>query len=172
MNKMRKIGGIVLLLAIVAFILINVLPNRDVNEKATKKVSYEPKFRDEGDLAFISKTSGDTIQTIDIEIAETLDEKAYGMMFRKSMDESTGMLFLMGTQKQQSFWMRNTYVSLDIIYINRDFEIVSIQEKAQPLNDQSLPSTGPALYVLEVIGGYCEKYGIGAGDRIQYIQEY
>lgn len=130
--------------------------------------SIEPQFKKEGELAFLEAPQGDTLQTVDIEIAEDPNEIQYGMMYRRTMDPHTGMLFLMKKQQRQSFYMKNTYVSLDIIYINDSLRIVSIQENAEPLQEKSLPSEGPALYVLEVLGGYCQRHGIDSGDYVKW----
>lgn len=137
------------------------------NAPAVNKV-YEPKFSHEGDLAFISPQGNDTIKEIQLELAEKPEEIQYGMMYRKSMDANTGMLFFMGAEENQSFWMKNTYVSLDIIYINSQNEVVSIQKNAQPLSETSLPSDGPASLVLEVKGGFCDEYGITKGTKIAF----
>src|SRR5687767_5478696 len=71
-----------------------------------------PAFSKEGVLSFISKEKGDTIKTIDIEIAETDEERAKGLMDRKSMTDNQGMLFIFAQAEEQSFWMKNTYISL------------------------------------------------------------
>src|SRR5690606_31850420 len=127
---------------------------------------YEPKFAKEGELWITSAETTDTLKKLDIEIADNETETQYGMMYRKSMDPNTGMLFIMPVEQQQSFWMKNTYVSLDIIYINSNFEIVSVQKNAVPHNLTSLPSEGPALYVLEVVGGVADAHGLKKGDKI------
>ncbi len=171
MTKRNKLIALVLLLAFAGWMMMTVMPSGTTTKKIGNvggKETYEPKFRDEGDLQFVSAESGDTLKTIDIELANAPDEIAYGMMYRKSMDINTGMLFFMPTEEVQSFYMRNTYVSLDIIFINSRHEIVSIQKNAEPLNTTSLPSTGPANFVLEVKGGYCDQFGIAAGDKIQF----
>ncbi len=169
-NKNTYIA-IALLAAFVLWIGFTIFPiGSDTKPSGPTKTksTYEPQFKEEGSLVFIDQEKNDTIQTIAIELAETPQEIQYGMMYRKHVPENTGMLFLMDTERPQSFWMRNTYVSLDIIYINSKMEIVSIQKNAQPLNDKSLPSTGPASLVLEVAGGYCDAKGIKAGDKIAY----
>ncbi len=167
-----KIVGLGLLVVFLGYLIMIVLPmEREENHpRPVKSNSYEPKFVKEGELYFLENESMDTIRKLDIELAETREEISYGMMYRKQMDPETGMLFLMGQEKMQSFYMKNTYVSLDIIFINKDMEIVSIQRNAIPLNEQSLPSEGPASFVLETIGGYCEKHGIDKGTRIAYTR--
>lgn len=172
MNKRtRSIVAIVLLIAFGIWLLFTFLPSSNEDIKTSPASNggttsdYEPKFKDEGDLYFIG-AEGDTLKRLDIELAETDEEINYGMMFRKSMDENTGMLFLRNEERQQSFWMKNTYVSLDIIYINKLNEIVSIQRNAVPLSEQSLPSEGFADKILEVKGGYTEKYNLNKGTKI------
>jgi uncharacterized membrane protein (UPF0127 family) len=173
MNKRtRSIVAIVLLIAFGGWMLLTFLPGPGKKVKSVKTrpgsgTSYEPKFKDEGDLYFIDE-QGDTISRLDIELAETDEEINYGMMFRKSMDENTGMLFIRDNERQQSFYMKNTYVSLDIMFIDSDNKVVSIQKNAEPLNEKSLPSEGPAILILETVGGYADKYGIGKGTEIVY----
>jgi uncharacterized membrane protein (UPF0127 family) len=175
MNKRtRSIVAIVLLVAFGIWLVFTFLPSGEpITTKpgvgSPQQASYEPKFKDEGDLYFIGEAE-DTIAHIDIELAETDEEINYGMMFRKSMDENTGMLFIRDQERQQSFWMKNTYVSLDIIFIDSQNRIVSIQKNAEPLNERSLPSEGPAILILEVKGGYCDARGIDKGTRIAYTR--
>ena len=166
-----RITGIGLLLVFLIYLIAIVLPGKDADIKPVRnqgKSAYEPKFKKEGELFLMDPSSGDTLKMLDIEIAETREEISYGMMYRKSMEPSTGMLFLMGNEAPQSFYMKNTYVSLDIIFINDDMEIVSIQKNAEPLNEKSLPSEGPASYVLEIKGGYSDQFGIGRGTKVSF----
>ncbi|MBV7529488.1 DUF192 domain-containing protein [Chitinophaga sp. sic0106] len=125
-------------------------------------------FRKDAALAFVSKSGADTIRKIDIQLAETDPQREDGLMYRKSMTDDQGMLFIFPDMEERSFWMKNTYISLDIIYIDDKMEIVSIQKYATPLSEQSLPSFKKAQYVLEVNGGFCDKYHIGYGDKIVY----
>lgn len=128
----------------------------------------EPVFKKEGELYFQSASGGKAISKIDIEKAETDVERIQGLMFRKSMPEEQGMLFLFEQSEQQGFWMRNTYIPLDIIYVDENNVITTIHENAKPLDEKSLPSNGPAKYVVEVNGGYAKKYGIKVGDKISW----
>ncbi|MBO9151867.1 DUF192 domain-containing protein [Chitinophaga sp. GCM10012297] len=137
----------------------------------TPAVTGGPVFKKEGSLSFISKAKGDTIKTIDIEIAETDDERARGLMDRKSMLDSQGMLFIFAAPEEQSFWMKNTYISLDIMYVDEKFEIVSIQKYATPLSEESLPSFKKAQYVVETNAGFADKYKIAFGDKIAFTKQ-
>ena len=173
MNKNAiRIVGLGLLVIFLGYLIMIVLPTEEKsnNGGTRNKPSkvYEPKFSKEGELFLLDSETSDTIKRIDIELAETREEISYGMMYRKSMDPETGMLFLMGDERPQSFYMKNTYVSLDIIFINDQMEIVSIQKNAEPLNERSLPSEGPASYVLEVKGGFSDQHGIGKGTKVVF----
>ena len=89
-------------------------------------------------------------------------------MYRKSMKENQGMLFVFHEEKPRSFWMHNTYIPLDIIYLNKEKEIVSIAKNAAPLSETSRPSEGDAMYVLEINGGLSDKLGLTKGDRMTF----
>ena len=84
------------------------------------------------------------------------------------MADSLGMLFLFEREKQQSFWMRNTYISLDRIFANEKFEIVTIQKYTQPLSDFSIPSDFLAKYVVETNSGFCDTHKIKVGDVLKF----
>lgn len=172
-NARNRIIAIALLLAFGAWLLFTILPSGSTAPKSTKRpkpTRVEPPFTKEGELAILDSTGQDTLFQLDIELAESSAEIQYGMMYRKSMDRNTGMLFLMGQERPQSFYMKNTYVSLDIIYINDALEIVSIQRNAEPLNERSLPSEGAASLVLEVTGGLSDELGIGKGNKIRWTR--
>jgi uncharacterized protein len=137
------------------------------NSETTVSKPAEPPFVDEGDLKFIDK-NGKEIAKIDIEIAEKDAERNQGLMYRTHMGEFQGMLFLFDKPASQAFWMHNTYISLDIIYVNEKKEVVSIQKNAAVQSDQSLPSLKPAQYVVEVNAGFSDRYGIVVGTKIQF----
>ncbi len=135
---------------------------------ANNETMPEPKFQKEGELYFQNTATGKAISKIDIEKADTEVDRQFGLMFRKSMPEDQGMLFIFDVNEQQSFWMRNTYIPLDIMFVDENGVITTIHENAKPMNDNSLPSNGKAKYVVEVIGGYAQKYGIKVGDKISW----
>jgi len=171
MNRtlLKRLGLGLMLLALIGLILPSVgswFPSAPDSRqpKATETQSMEPQFTEEGVGAFVDQ-NGDTIASFRLELAETAAETAQGMMYRRSVPEGTGMLFIMAEERPQSFWMRNTYVPLDIIYLKADGAVVSIQANAQPMNDMPLPSEGPAKYVLEIAGGSSAQYGIKTGIK-------
>jgi|AntAceMinimDraft_11_1070367.scaffolds.fasta_scaffold74884_2 hypothetical protein len=123
-----------------------------------------PLFVKEGEVTFLRK-NGDTIRKIDVEIAADDAEQARGLMYRPYMPDSVGILFIFDNAEPQAFWMKNTHLLLDIIYVGADKKIVSIQKYARPYSEESLPSFADALYVVEVI---TDRYGIEAGDQIRF----
>ena len=126
-----------------------------------------PQFKKEGEL-YLVKAAGDTIRKIDIEIADIESERTIGLMHRWSMPDTQGMLFIFEEEEPRSFWMHNTLMGLDILYIKQDDTIESIAKYCVPKSDRSIPSKGPALYVLELIEGFCDIHGVEVGDRIDF----
>ena len=126
----------------------------------------EPEFKSEGTLAFMAEN--DTIKSIEIEIADNDAERMQGMMHRTSMDYDKGMLFIFNREEEQSFWMKNTKMSLDIFYINANREVVSIYKHTQPYSETPIPSLEPALYVVETAAGFADKFGIEVGQKIEF----
>lgn len=101
-----------------------------------------------------------------VELARTREEQDKGLMFRRELPDGQGMLFDFTTEQTVAFWMENTYISLDIIFINGDGRIRRIAENAEPMSKTTIPSDGPVRAVLEVIGGTARKLGIKEGDRV------
>ena len=124
-------------------------------------------FFKEGELEFLTK-EGTPIKKIDLEIAKTDQERAQGLMYRMNMSAEQGMLFIFDKTEPQSFWMKNTFISLDIIYVNEQKEIVSIAKMAQPKSEAPIPSGLPAIYVVEVNGGFCDRYQIKEGNKVAW----
>ncbi|MBD3360475.1 DUF192 domain-containing protein [Candidatus Peregrinibacteria bacterium] len=108
------------------------------------------------------------IITINIEVADTHEERRIGLMNRQSFPEKTGMLFIFEEQKPRSFWMKNTYIPLDIIFVNEKFEIMTIQKNTEPLSEKSIFSDDPIMYTVEVNAGFTDKYEIKEGGYINY----
>lgn len=102
-----------------------------------------------------------------VEIADDDAERQHGLMFRTSMPDGHGMLFIFPQARPQAFWMRNTYMPLDIIYIGEDGRIVSIVQ-GRPFDESPLPSGVPAIGVLEIYAGKAAEQGIRVGDRVHH----
>ena len=106
------------------------------------------------------------VQVFSVEMATTEEEKQTGLMYRKELPDGKGMLFDFNPEQEISMWMKNTYVSLDMIFIRADGRILRIAENTEPLSTKIISSRGPARAVLEVVAGTAQKYGIRPGDRV------
>ena len=124
-------------------------------------------FVKEGELRFLD--GRDNLRSaIDIEIADDEASRMQGLMYRDSMAENQGMLFVFPDEAERSFWMENTILPLDIIYIDARNRIVTIQKNTVPYSRDSIPSNGPAKYVVEVNAGYCDRHSVKVGDHIEW----
>ncbi len=101
-----------------------------------------------------------------VEVVATAEERARGLMHRRQMDADRGMLFDMGRTAPAFFWMRNTYLSLDILFLAPDGEIRRIAANTEPLSEAQIPSGEPVRYVLELVAGTAAARGIKVGDRV------
>jgi len=106
------------------------------------------------------------VQVFSVEMATTEEEKEKGLMFRKELADGKGMLFDFSPEQEVSMWMKNTYISLDMIFIRADGTILRIAENTEPMSTRIIASGGLAKGVLEVIAGTAKKYGIEPGDRV------
>jgi len=131
----------------------------------------EPQFKKQGELKFLSSNGKKELRKIDLEISDKDSARMMGLMYRKSMEDSKGMIFIFEKPDLYSFWMKNTYISLDIIYVSDKKEIVKIYKNTERLSTKSLPTDKPALYVVEVIAGFCDKYGVKEGDKIEFTKQ-
>jgi uncharacterized membrane protein (UPF0127 family) len=114
-------------------------------------------------LEIASKTG---VHTFAVEVVDDDTDRAKGLMYRKALPEGRGMLFDFHRDQDVSFWMQNTYIPLDMVFISGDGRILRIQENTEPLSTRLIPSGGPVRAVLEVIGGTTRKLGIAPGDRV------
>lgn len=133
----------------------------------TKNTSIETDeipFTKEGEL-FLLK-AGDTLQKLDIEFAITPYEQQTGLMYRNTLEANQGMLFIYSKEAIHSFYMKNTYIPLDLIFFGQDSVAVSFQENAKPLDETSLPSKVPAQFILEINAGKVKEWNISEGDKM------
>lgn len=134
----------------------------------TKVLTKEVTFTKEGELTLKKAETDSIVARLDIEFAETDYETQTGLMYRKSMQPNRAMLFIFDDIKRRSFYMKNTEFALDIIYLDGNKKIVSIQKNAKPYDKGSLPSEAPAKYVLEVNAGQSDLWGLEAGDIMEF----
>jgi uncharacterized membrane protein (UPF0127 family) len=104
-----------------------------------------------------------------LEIANTPETRSRGLMFRRELAEGRGMLFdFAGRESEVTMWMKNTYISLDMIFIRADGRVRHIAESTTPLSEATISSNGPVKGVLEVIAGTARRLGLGAGDKVEH----
>jgi uncharacterized membrane protein (UPF0127 family) len=135
------------------------------NEQKVEKDT--PMSQSEGTVEF-STAGGSILSTIDVEIADTPYKTAQGLMFRERMENNHGMIFIFEDDQPRSFWMKNTVLALDMVFVNSKMEIVTIHKNTTPYSEQTYPSTAPAKYVIEVNAGYTDQYKITVGGTIRF----
>lgn len=122
-------------------------------------------FRKQGDLS-IMDPHGSIRAKFDIELADTPAKRARGLMHRFEMKKNQGMFFVFPESIIQSFWMKDTFIPLDIIFIDEDLVVVEFFENAQPMSTEPIISYEPAMYVLEINAGLIDKKNISVGDVV------
>jgi len=120
------------------------------------------------DRAVLHTSTGDHEFTV--EIAETAAERNQGLMFRQELADNAGMLFDFQEDRPTSFWMRNTFIPLDMIFIGSDGIVRNIHENAIPHDPTGIPSDGPVRFVLEIAGGRAREIGLMPGDRLEHVR--
>jgi uncharacterized membrane protein (UPF0127 family) len=151
--RLRIGGRLMTSLAAVSAVLVTLCVN-----PAAQAASFQP-------LEIATKSG---VQVFSVEMATTEEEKQTGLMHRKELADGKGMLFDFSPEQQISMWMKNTYISLDMIFIRADGRILRIAENTEPLSTKIISSGGLAKGVLEVIAGTAQKYGIQPGDRVAH----
>jgi len=128
------------------------------------KKSNHPSVKKEPSVIII--LPGERFVRIKVELARTESERAKGLMFREKLEKGSGMLFIFEKPEIQTFWMKNTYIPLDMIFIDSDLRIAGIIENAEPLTLTPRKISKKSQYVLEVEGGFCQKYNIESGMKV------
>ena len=149
--RLRSCGWMMLSLGAAIVVLVTLCVN-----PAAQAASIQP-------LEIATKSG---VRVFSVEMATTEEEKQTGLMYRKELADGKGMLFDFSPEQQISMWMKNTYISLDMIFIRADGRILRIAENTEPLSTKIISSKGPARAVLEVVAGTAQKYGIRPGDRV------
>lgn len=135
----------------------------------TKESSIETPaitFEREGEIELMKE--GEVIKILEIEIADTPYEWETGLMYRESLGEDQGMLFIYPQERPRSFYMKNTHIPLDLIFYSKDSIVVSYHENAVPMDESPIPSNAPAQFILEVNAGKVEEWNIETGDKMRF----
>lgn len=117
-----------------------------------------------GPVVTVHTASGDAV--VSVELALTREAQARGLMYRTELAEGSGMLFVFDREEDRWFWMSNTPIPLDILFIRSDATIATIAARTTPYSERRIPSRAPVRYVLEVPGGWSERHGVKTGDRV------
>ena len=123
--------------------------------------------RAEGGLEPLEITTASGQHTFQVEIANNEASREKGLMFRRFMPADRGMLFEFEKNEPVSFWMKNTYIPLDMVFIARDGVVTHIAANAEPLSEAIVPSGGPCVAVLELNGGVAARIGLAPGDKVK-----
>ncbi|NIR51608.1 DUF192 domain-containing protein [candidate division KSB1 bacterium] len=150
---------------ILSFIFI--LSGCERNNQQPQNQTHQTESEEESDNRNLHTITIDGVP-LKVEIAQDAETRTHGLMYREDMARDEGMLFVFSEQRILSFWMRNTFIPLDIAFINNKGIIVDIQ-RMEPLDEsKQYISTAPALYALEVNAGWFEDYGIQVGDVVAF----
>lgn len=138
---------------------------KDKPQESTEIATEPVIFKQEAE-AYLTKARGDTIQYLKLEIADNDYERETGLMYRDAMDDDQGMLFIFDNEEPRGFYMKNTNIPLDLIFLNSQNKIVSIAKNAQPQSLETILSEVPAQYVLEVNAGLSDEWNLTEGDSL------
>lgn len=149
-------------------LLVLVSCKKETQSKHESIETEEISFTKNGELTFFDSEKNE-LKSIDLETAITDYEQQIGLMYRESMEENQGMLFIYEDEKPRPyFYMKNTYIGLDLIYLNANKKVVDINANAKPKDETTLDSDKPAKYVLEINSGMAEKWGVEVGSYVDF----
>jgi len=120
----------------------------------------------DGPKVFLTTPKGEI--AVNVEIVATDAKIERGLMYRRHLPIDAGMLFMMGKEKDWTFWMRNTLIPLDMVFIAKDMTVAGVVQNAEPLTETLRKVGKPSLYVLEVNGGWTQQNGVGAGAKVRF----
>ncbi len=158
-NFMRKITLIVVL----AF---QCWPCATVLARQGASANFEV-IRADGRVEFLN-SEGVVLKSITVEIADTPEAMSRGLMWRTGLDDTMGILFIYEDVRELAFWMRNTPTPLDIIFVSEGGRVINIAADTKPMSDRRYYSRGLAKYVVEVVSGFCARYGVVEGTLISW----
>ncbi|PWN06572.1 DUF192 domain-containing protein [Rhodohalobacter mucosus] len=133
----------------------------DISEQVGRTLDYT------ASVNFID-SDGNTISTVQVAVADDNDSRSEGLMDVYDLPPDAGMLFIFEDESPRSFWMANTPLSLDILFVNADMEIIRIHRQTSPYSQDNILSDGPAMYTIEVNAGYTREHDIMEGMRVSF----
>lgn len=153
-------------ICIIGLLLLFPLGCKETPKKVIETVPVA--FTKEGELSIYGQVKDSLLAELDIEIADSDYETQTGLMYREEMYDNQGMLFVFNNEALHSFYMKNTEIPLDLVFIQSNLKVGSITENAQPLDETGISSRVPVQYVLEVNAGLAKKWGLQVGDSIAF----
>ena len=166
------VGGPPVHRSLILFLSLLILVNcsDDASSPEPSQRADETGFRKDGTLTFYHE-DGSPAETIDIEIAETNEARQRGLMFRQEMRYDRGMLFIFEQSDPSGFWMKNTPLPLDIMFVDEDSTIINIARRTTPYSEENIYPEGPKRYVVEVRGGFSAMHGIEPGMTVRWTRD-
>lgn len=166
---MKKLGIFVLVWLVFApFSAALARENGSVKSSAVREESAAQASQKLEEQKIEIRGEGKAIHDFTVEVAVTPEELAQGLMFRKTMPKDHGMLFVFGNEAMRTFWMKNTLIPLDIIFVDADGKIVKIHENAKPLDETPISSDLPVFAAIELNGGMAKHFGLVVGDEVRH----
>lgn len=126
-------------------------------------------FQKEGVLTFY-RANGDTLKTIDVEIADTDAERERGLMRQRSLGYGRGMLFIFEETNQNGMWMKNTPLPLDIVFVAPDSQVINIARRTTPFSQETIEPEAPKKFVVEVRAGFANRFGLTDSTRVKWTR--
>ncbi len=149
------------MMLMVVFISCETETNSKADAASGRQINYT------GTLSFLD-SSGSILTSIDIAVADTEELRSLGLMDVRNLKQDGGMLFIFPEEERRSFWMANTPLPLDLIFVNNNLEIVHVHQNARPFSQQSIDSVYPALYVIEVNAGFTVSNDLQPGQLVSF----
>jgi uncharacterized membrane protein (UPF0127 family) len=117
----------------------------------------------------VLRPAGAPAVTVSVEVQRTPESREHGLMFRRQLDELAGMVFMFPAAEHQVFWMHNTYLPLDMVFITADRHVLGVVKNATPMTDDERQVDGESQYVLEVRAGFADRHHIAAGTTVEFV---
>ncbi len=160
-------GTVLLILALIVVLTYQPskqpTPSTQPSTTTSQQGAYD--FVKQGEVRF-QTAKQDFIAAIEVELAQDDSKRQLGLMYRDKLGENQGMLFIFEGDDSRAFWMKNTVLPLDMIFVNSKDEIVTIHKNTTPYSEQSYASSKPARFVIEVNAGYTDRHKVSVGDHI------
>lgn len=168
-NSIAVIGiPIILITSILGIILF--LANENIYEPPPLNLTSQPK--QEFNSSYINAEVEGVEQTLRLQVSDSQEEITQGLMYVQEMNENQGMLFVFQNEQYLTFWMKNTYIPLDIAFLDKNKEIINIESNTEPLNtEKRYRSKAPAKYAIEVNAGWFERNEIDQGKMFNFYEE-